>query len=622
MRGDWLRYLPPVAEWAIIIAVAIGFGFGLCRLRPPVATSVALLGAVTISFLALLLFGLGRIWFPWLIVVAAQIPAALVSSVIYSSFEWLVQRRRMEQERRRAELQIREQAALLDKAQDAIMVHDLDWRASYWNKSAERLYGWTSQEVLQRDLREHFLNGKDNSKLLEARQNVLSRGEWLGELRQTTKAGREIIVESRWTLVRDQQAQPQAVLVINTDITEKKKLELQFLRTQRMESIGTLAGGIAHDLNNVLTPITMAIQLLKMKNLDEGSQRMLKTLETSAKRGADLVKQVLTFARGHEGERVAVQLSHLIKEMDKIIHETFPKTIRIRTRICQDLAPVLGDATQLHQVLLNLCVNSRDAMPDGGEIVIQADNVTLDETTAKKIVGARPGRYVALSVSDTGMGIPAEIIDRIFEPFFTTKEEGKGTGLGLSTVHSILKSHSGFLDLKSEVGKGTQFTIFFPSVEATPQPQITGASRADLMGQGELVLVVDDEPGIREITQSTLIKYGYQALTAGDGVEALDLFRRHERQVEVVVMDMLMPRMDGVSTIRQLRKLKPDLQFIAVSGALQNEKMKEEIAAMGVAFLSKPFSAEKLLETLRRLPRSKPNPNQANHKKTPVMTPA
>ena len=300
IRGDWLSRLPPAGESAVYLAVALVFGFGLCRFRPIAATGLAAVGALAITYAALLAFGVKRIWFPWMIPALAQIPLALLWSVAYRSFDWFVQKRRMEQERKDAEARSREQAALLDKAQDAILVQDLEWRITFWNKSAERLYGWSQDEIFEQKLPDGFF-AKENKKLQEAQAAVLATGEWTGELLQPTKAGQEIVVESRWTLVRDDHGAPQSILVINTDVTEKKQLEAQFLRTQRMESIGTLAGGIAHDLNNILTPIIMGVEMLQAKYVEAPTQKLLKTMESSAKRGSDMVKQVLSFARGQIG---------------------------------------------------------------------------------------------------------------------------------------------------------------------------------------------------------------------------------------------------------------------------------------------------------------------------------
>ena len=367
-------------------------------------------------------------------------------------------------ERKRAEEQLREQATLLHNAQDAIIVRDLKDRVLFWNKSAERVYGWPASEVIGRDLKD-IINENSAVQYDEVKQAVLDTGEWQGELRQLTKDGKDIIVESRWTLVRDDRGQPKSILVINTDVTDKRKVEAQFLRAQRMESIGTLAGGIAHDFNNLLSPIMMSIQLLQSKLQDEEGQRLLAMLQASAERGAGLVKQVLSFARGVEGERITLQPHHLIKEIVKILKDTLPKTIEIEFEASKDLSVVAGDATQLHQVLMNFCVNARDAMPSGGKLTIKADNVDVDDNYARMNLEAKPGRFVQITIADSGIGIRPSIINRIFEPFFTTKEHGKGTGLGLSTALGIVKSHGGFINVYSEPGRGTQFKIHLPAAE-------------------------------------------------------------------------------------------------------------------------------------------------------------
>jgi PAS domain S-box-containing protein len=599
LRGDWLKRPSPGVEIGIVALGALLFGFGLLRFRPWAATGMAVAGAVVIVLGAQSLFAFKHIWFAWLIIVAMQIPCGLLFSIIFRSLEWMVQRRKLEEERRRADLRIREQAALLDKAQDAIIVHDLNWQAQYWNKSAENLYGWGFEEVKQMNLRTG-LSKTDDARLLEALQNALAKGEWSGELKQTTKDGRSLLVQSRWTLVRDSEGQPKSVFVINTDVTEQKNLEAQFLRTQRMESIGTLAGGIAHDLNNVLTPILMGVELMKMKTKDEHSQKLLTTMASSARRGSDMVKQVLTFARGHIGERSHLQIGHLIREMQKIVKETFPKTIDFSAEI-GELSPILGDATQIHQIILNLCVNARDAMPDGGSIMVRAKNVTLSQAEADKFAGAKPINYVLLSTTDTGTGIPAGIIDKIFEPFFTTKEIGKGTGLGLSTVISIIKSHGGFLDLQTEVGKGTTFNVYLPAADSPVAARSAAVPDEDLFGKGETVMVVDDEPAVLELTKNLLIHYGYKVVTAIHGADAVVLCSQYKEMIKVVLMDIMMPVMDGTAAIRALKAQQPRLQFIAISGLMQGDKLKEQIGGEEVTFLAKPYPSEKLLLHLRRL---------------------
>jgi PAS domain S-box-containing protein len=500
-------------------------------------------------------------------------------------------------ERKRAEEQILEQAALLDQAQDAILVRDLDHNIRFWNKGAEKIYGWTAEEVIGKNVKD-LLFKEPSVQFAEARKAVLADGEWQGEIRQTRRDGEEITVESRWTLVRDEKGQPNSILVINTDITEKKRMESQFLRAQRMESIGTLAGGIAHDLNNVLSPILMAIDMLQLKTTDEASKKWLDVLRTNAERGGNMVRQVLSFARGVEGERVALQPKHLIKEIVKILRETLPKSLEISFQIPNDLWIISADATQMHQVLMNLCVNARDAMPEGGSIAIKAENVFVDENYARMHLEAKPGRFVMISVADTGPGMTPEIQSRIFEPFFTTKEMTKGTGLGLSTALTIVKSHGGFINVYSELHKGSQFTLYLPAVDM-PGAADAAALQTNLpLGHGELVLVVDDEESIREITRGTLETFGYKVLTASDGTEALALYADKKNEIAVVLTDMVMPFMDGSATIRALQRMDPKVRIIAASGLGAGQRAGEGALEGVSVFLNKPYTAEKLLNTL------------------------
>lgn len=395
-----------------------------------------------------------------------------------------------------------------------------------------------------------------------------------------------------------------ARLLSAIDITEKKKVQAQLLRTQRMDTIGTLAGGIAHDLNNVLAPILMAVQLLKDRHSDESSQRLLDTLQTSAKRGANIVRQVLTFARGVEGERVPLQPRHLLMNIDKMIKETFPKSIRLDTEHAKDLWTVVGDPTQLDQVLLNLCVNARDAMPQGGILKFRAENTVIDEHYSRLNLEAKPGPYVMIEVSDTGHGIPPNVIDRIFEPFFTTKEIGIGTGLGLSTVMAITKSHGGFLNVYSEVGKGTSFKIYIPSSRSSEALEAQVNPVKAPSGSGELILIVDDEAAVREIAQATLESYGYRVVAAKNGAEAVACYARQSGEIRLVLLDMMMPVMDGPAAIHALRTINPQVLIIAASGLIETAKTVSAIPDVGAtvrAVLMKPYTAERLLTTVHEV---------------------
>ncbi|GAX43611.1 multi-sensor hybrid histidine kinase [Tolypothrix sp. NIES-4075] len=499
-------------------------------------------------------------------------------------------------ERKQAEQQVREQAALLDISCDAIVVRDLSNKVLLWNKTAEKLYGWKAEEAMGENI-----NQLDNKPLLqqEIYQAVLSNNSWQGELQKNTKSGKQIIVESRWTLVRDEHQKAKSILVVDTDITQKKQLETQFLRVQRMESLGTLASGIAHDLNNTLSPILMSVPLLKAKLSDERSQKVISIVENNAKRGASLVKQVLSFARGIEGDRTVLQLKHQILEIKQIIEQTFPKSITLQTEIQPDLWQICGDSTQIHQVLINLCVNARDAMPSGGTLNISAKNIFIDENFAKMQLDAKVGSYILLSVADTGIGISQETLDRIFEPFFTTKEFGKGTGLGLSTVMGIVKSHGGFITLSSAIAKGTKFKVYLPAVNTDAIRQ--EENQEIFTGHKELILIVDDEASIREITTTSLEKYNYKAITASDGIEAIALYAQHKNEIKAAIIDMMMPNMDGATTINTLKKMNPLLPIITVSGLPISEQVLLNKTYKHPAFLPKPYTTQELLQSLHQV---------------------
>jgi len=366
-------------------------------------------------------------------------------------------------ERTRVEHQLRDHAELLDNANEAIARADLESRILYWNKGSERLYGWKAEEIIGKSAHESIFTG-DISQLQSALKTVKEKGEWHGEMQHVDRNGKKIIVDSSWMLIHDKAGIPESIMVINTDITEKKKLELQFLRAQRLESIGMLASGIAHDLTNALTPIILAVDNLRLMYPNNKSQELLTMIERNATRGADLIKSVVAFERGLEEEPKDLFIMDIITDIATIIEKYYPKSIEFRIKIPKDIWMISGNATQLHHVFMNLCANARDAMPEGGVLTISAENMRVGENYAQKNIDAKVGPYVAITVADTGIGMPPAVQERLFEPFFTTKGLGKGTGFNLSTALGIVNGHGGFIHVHSEVGKGTSFKVHIPAI--------------------------------------------------------------------------------------------------------------------------------------------------------------
>lgn len=522
-------------------------------------------------------------------------PGALVGFIAVQAD--ITERKQMEEKLRQSEEQYR---LISENVADLIAVLDLEGKRLYNSPSYKDLLG-DPQSLRGTDSFEE-IHPEDRDRVRHIFQETVTTGiGQRAEYRFLLKDGSFRYVESQGSVIKDQESKPAKILVVSRDVTEKKRLEEQFLRAQRMESIGTLAGGIAHDLNNVLAPIMMAIELLRMRNPDRESQRMFDTLEASAERGSGIVKQVLAFSRGLGGERLVLQPKPLIDEIAKIIKETFPKSISLNLGVPEGIWTLLADPTQIHQVLLNLCVNARDAMPDGGTLTISLENIQLDESYARMQSEAKAGPYVMIAVSDTGDGISPEIIDRIFDPFFTTKEINKGTGLGLSTVLGIIRSHGGFINVYSELRKGTVFKTYLPAHKAPEGPSTEQGEPELLVGHGEGVLVVDDELSIREITKETLEAHGYSVITASDGTEALSLYVQRKNEIDVVITDLLMPYLDGATTVRALQRINPLVKVIVASGLASDEYNAKSPGSNVQAFLMKPYTAEKLLTTLSRV---------------------
>ena len=392
----------------------------------------------------------------------------------------------------------------------------------------------------------------------------------------------------------------------DADIAAKKKLDDQILRAQRLESIGMLASGIAHDLNNVLAPIILAAPVLREHATNPDDLRIITSLEKSAERGVDLVRQILAFAQGVGGGHQRLEVRHLLQETANVIGETFPKNIRLEHDIPKNLWPIMADPTQVHQVILNLCVNARDAMHAGGRLTLRAENCILDERAANKIEGARPGAWLVLHVEDTGTGIEPETLTHIWEPFFTTKGADQGTGLGLSTVRGIVESHKGFVVLKTQPGHGTTFRVYLPAAEFESKGASLAVARPSAArGNGELVLIVDDEPQIRDITAAILSRHGYKVLIAGDGTEAVAIFASRMSEISVVVTDLRMPNLDGIALANVVHHLKPAVKILAISG-LSSGGSENEMHRFPGSFLFKPFKAEALLEAVHGLLRAEP----------------
>ncbi len=492
---------------------------------------------------------------------------------------------------------ISEQALILDNARDSILLTDLNHRVLYCNRSAEKLYGWSRTDIVGRSY--HDLIARQGKDSLDMSAQVRAHGHWAGEIRHYHQDGRELIVESRQSLINDSEGHPKSVLMINTDVTEKKRTEREFLRTQRMESIGRMAGGIAHDLNNILSPILMAVQIFKDKIEDESLLRLIPMLESNVQRGADLMKKLLMFTRGVEGEHVKVDIRPIVNDVRAMVEAAFPKNVQLLCDVRRDVWPLRGDATQLHQILLNLCVNARDAMPDGGTLSILVVNVWVLESEASGHPGARAGPHVLLSISDTGEGIPADILDRIFEPFFSTKDVDAGTGLGLSTVAAIVRGHGGYVNVSSEVGRGTTFKVYLPADRSEANSRHEHPVGDRWKGRGECVLVVDDEVSVRSVLAAVLEANGYRVLQASNGEEALSLIEKNRPDIRVVVSDMSMPRMDGPAFVRRLRSLQRNVQIIGMSGLPTDAARTrgEEIDR----FLQKPYHGEDILQALHEL---------------------
>jgi PAS domain S-box-containing protein len=515
--------------------------------------------------------------------------------VIRRALADIAQRRvRKDDERRLVEL-----GGVIERSTEAIVVSDLAGRTTLWNDGAARLYGIGAAEMIGRPTEEIF-SGDALMQIRTAHRATLETGEWQRELRIVTRDGRYLVIDLRISLVRDGAGHPTARLTIANDITEKKKLEEQFLRAQRLESLGLLAAGIAHDLNNILAPVLMAAPLLRHQATSAADMRVLDILENSAQRGSALVKQIIGFAQGSGGGFQLTQVKHLVRDVCDVIQASFPKSIILDEDVAQGLWPVQANPTQIHQILVNLAVNARDAMlPKGGTLRLRAENVTLSESEAVAIEGARPGAYLVLNVSDTGTGIPPQVLARIWEPFFTTKEEGKGTGLGLSTVRGIAVAHGGFVTVDTRIGHGTTFRVFLPAEKLGDEKRESSVAVIP-RGAGELILIVDDEVDVCDVTAALLREHGYRVMTSNDSVDAIRLFAEHS-DIRAVVSDINMPDLDGPTFALILHQMRADVKIMAITGLTDTTASQSYSRAEFSAIVQKPFAVNTLLTALHRI---------------------
>ncbi len=523
---------------------------------------------------------------------------------VISTVRDITDRKNMESEIQRSDERLRESEdryrRLVELSPDTVIIHCRNLVA-YINPAGLKLFGATTpDQILNRPVTD-FIHPDFRGNTVRRYKILFEEGKATAPMEEEKCLrldGSSVDVEVSASAFRF--GNEPAVLVMARDITSRKMMEARFLRNQRIETIGALASGIAHDLNNVLAPIVMTVALLRDKCEDPDTLALISAMETSAHRGAGIIQQLLTFGRGATGQQLHVHPKHLLKEIAEIAQETFPKSIKITTELRNPNWLVLGDATQLHQVLLNLCINARDAMPSGGNLTLFLDLVQIDEANALKTGDGKPGPYVVFGIQDTGKGIPLEIREKIFEPFFTTKEIGKGTGLGLATCLNLVKRHGGFIDLISEPGNGALFKVLLPAVPVTALSADCSAARPPdcPIAKGELILVVDDEESIRKIIRVALEKTGYRVLTANDGADAVTVFHQHHYEIAAVLIDVMMPVMGGPAAMRAMRAVDPKVLLIATSGMIPRELEQELAELKPRSFLTKPFTTRELLESL------------------------